>query len=249
MSSLKGKNAIVTGANRGIGKSIIKKFAQGGVNVWACARKPGEEFEEYCKKLSKDNHIFVKPVYFDLVSGEEIKNGVKQIMAEKLNIDILVNNAGVPYSGLMTMTPISKLREIFEINYFSQILIMQLIAKRMIKQKSGCITNIASVGGIEARPGYLAYGSGKAALIWATRAIAKELAEYNIRVNAIAPGLTDTDMTADKDNNEAVSVIERTPLKRMATPNEIADAVAFISSDEASFITGHILVVDGGRVS
>ena len=133
--------------------------------------------------MSEENHVWIQPVYFDLSNEEEIKAGIKQIASDKQPIDILVNNAGIPYGGLMTMTPISKLKEVFEVNYFSQILMMQLVSRYMMRQKSGSIINMASVGGIETNAGYLAYGSSKAALIWATKCVAKELGVYNIRVN------------------------------------------------------------------
>ena len=145
------------------------------------------------------------------------------------------------------MTPISKLKEVFEINYFSQILMMQLVSRYMIRQKFGSIVNMASVGGIETNPGYLAYGSSKAALIWATKCIAKELGSYGIRVNAVAPGMTDTQMGHYKTEEELKKVIDSTSLKRFASAEEIANGIAFLASDLSSFTTGHVLVIDGGR--
>lgn len=244
---LKGKNAIITGANRGIGYAALELFAKEGCNVWACIRKPNIEFERQVGILSQTYNVWIKPIYFDLSSEVEIKNGIKQIGSEKLPIDILVNNAGVPYGGLMTMTPLAKLKEVFEINFFSQILMMQLVSRYMIRQKFGCIINMASVGGIETNPGYLAYGSSKAALIWSTKCIAKELGPYGIRVNAVAPGMTDTQMGHYKTEDELQKVIDSTSLKRFATADEIANGIAFLASDLSSFTTGHVLVIDGGR--
>ena len=244
---LKGKNAIITGANRGIGKAIMEAFAEKGVNIWACARQASDEFEEYIDKLSKDNDVWITPVYFDLNDEDAIKRSIKSITGEKKSIDILVNNAGIAYGGLMQMTPVDKLKEVFQVNYFAPVMIMQLISRVMQRQKSGSMINIASVGGLETNPGYLAYGSSKASLIWATRSIAKELGIYNVRVNAVAPGLTDTAMGNYKSEEELKKTIDRTGLKRMADPKEIANAVVFLASDEASFITGEIMKVDGGR--
>jgi len=244
---LQGKNAIVTGSNRGIGFATVKRFAQEGCNVWACARKQYEEFENELKVLSERYHVWIKPVYFELSDETEIKEGLKSIMKEKLPIDILVNNAGIPFGGLMMMTPVSKLKEVFEINYFAQILITQLVVRIMMRQKSGSIINMASVGGIETEPGYLAYGSSKAALIWATKCMAKELGPHGIRINAVAPGLTQTSMGNYKNEEELNKVINRTSLHRMAEPDEICQAITYLASDEASFVTGHVLVVDGGR--
>lgn len=244
---LQGKNAIVTGSNRGIGLATVKMFAQEGCNVWACARKRNEEFEKELRTLSEQYKVWIKPVYFELSDETGIKEGLKSIMGEKLPIDILVNNAGIPFGGLMMMTPVSKLKEVFEINYFAQIQITQLVVRIMMRQKSGSIINMASVGGIETEPGYLAYGSSKAALIWATKCIAKELGPHGIRINAVAPGLTQTSMGNYKNEEELNKVINRTSLHRMAEPYEICQAITYLASDEASFVTGHVLVVDGGR--
>ena len=241
------KNAIITGSNRGIGAVLLEELTGKGYNVWACARKPYPVFEARIKELAEKYGVWIKPVYFELSNEEEIKAGIKSIMSDKRPIDLLVNNAGMPFGGLMTMTPIAKLREVFEVNYFSQILMMQLVSRAMMRQKSGCIINMASVGGIETNPGYLAYGSSKAALIWATKCTAKELGPYGIRVNAIAPGFTDTSMGHFNKEEELSKMIEKTSLRRMATPEEIAKGVVYLASDDASFVTGHVLVIDGGR--
>ena len=241
------KNAIITGSNRGIGAVVLEELASRGYNVWACARKQNPDFEERLKILSNKSGVWIKPVYFELSNEDEIKAGLKSIMSEKLPIDILVNNAGMAFGGLMTMTPIAKLKEVFEVNYFSQILMMQLVARVMMRQKSGCIINMASVGGIETNPGYLAYGSSKAALIWATKCVAKELGPYGVRVNAVAPGFTNTSMGHFNKDEELNKMIEKTSLRRMASPEEIAKGVAYLASEDASFVTGHVLVIDGGR--
>lgn len=242
------KNIIITGANRGIGEALVKTFAENGYDVWACARKYNEEFETKLGELSAKTNSSIKPVYFDLSSEDEIKRGIKSIISEKKNIDALVNNAGVPHGALFTMTSMEKMREVYEINVFAQVQIMQLVARQMMKQKSGCIINMCSVGGIEANPGYLAYGSSKAALIWITKSVSKELGQYNIRVNGIAPGLVDTEMGNYKSGEELNKVLNRMSIKRMGQPEEIAKAALYIASDDASYMTGHIMVLDGGRV-
>lgn len=240
-------NAIITGSNRGIGLATLKKFAERGINVWACMRTRDIDLEKEFEQYSKEYQVWIRPVYFDMLDEAQIKDGVHVIMTQKESVDILVNNAGMPFGGLMLMTPMDKLHEVFQVNFFSQILMMQLVAKKMIRQKSGVIINLASAGGIEANPGYLAYGSSKSAIIWATKSIARELAEFGIRVNAVAPGLTDTGMGHYKSEDELKKTLARTPLGRMAEPEEIADAIYFLTSSSASYITGQILQVDGGR--
>ena len=247
MGILSGKTAIITGSNRGIGKEILIRFAEEGADIWACARNRSEEFLEFIDKTASENGVTIKPVYFDLADENQIKKGIQSIIKEKKLIDILVNNAGIAHGATFQMTSMNKLREVFEINYFSQIFIMQLVSRCMMKQKSGSIINMASVGGIETNPGYLAYGSSKAALIWATKCLAKEVGNYGIRVNAVAPGLTETSMGHYKSEQEIAKVLERTSLHRMGQPGEIAEAVLYLASDQSSFVTGQILQVDGGR--
>lgn len=241
------KNVILTGANRGIGREILEQFVKSGANVWACIRKENKEFEEYCLGLEKKHGVWIEIVAFDLSEEAQIKAGIKTILSEKKKIDILVNNAGIAHGGLFQMTSMDTLRDVFQINYFAALQISQLVARGMMRQKSGVIINIASVGGIEANPGYMAYGSSKAALIWATKCMAKELGVYGIRVNAVAPGLTETSMGNYKSEEELLKVINRTSLRRMAKTDEIAKAVLYLASDDASFITGEILKADGGR--
>lgn len=245
---LKGKNAIVTGTRRGIGYAILEEFAKNGANVWACARRQDDNFEEEINQIAEENGVWIKPIYFDLTDSESIKSSLQLVIKEKLPIDILVNNAGISHGGLLTMTPIVKVKEVFEVNYFAQLQIMQLVVRVMMRQKSGSIVNMVSVGGIETAPGYLAYGSSKAALLYATKSVSHELGEYGIRLNAVAPGLTNTEMGNHKSNEEIQKVLNRSSLHRMANPEEIAKCVSFLASDKASFITGQVLIADGGRL-
>ena len=245
---LKGKNTIITGSRRGIGRATVECFAQNGANIWACARKSDKDFEADMQSLSEKYNVWIKPVYFELTDYENTKTALKEIIKEKLPIDVLVNNAGISYGGMLTMTPMDKLKEVFEVNYFAQINIMQIIARYMMRQKSGSIINMVSIGGIETAPGYLAYGSSKAALLYATKSISHELGDFGIRVNAVAPGLTKTDMGNYKSEEEVKKVLDRSSLHRMAEPEEIAKCIAFLASSQASFITGQVLIADGGRI-
>ena len=247
MQETKNKYAIITGSNRGIGKSLVREFAKQGYNIFACARKQNDFFEAFIYDVSIKENVIIEPIYFDLSNEKEVIEGIKQILGKKVRIDVLINNAGIAHGGLMAMTPISTIREVYEINVFAQIQIMQLVSRKMMKQQSGCIINMCSVGGIETNPGYLAYGSSKAALIWITKSVAKELGMYNIRVNGIAPGLIDTELGHYKSDEELKKVIDRMSLKRMGKPEEIAKAAVYLASADAGYITGQILVLDGGR--
>ena len=248
-SSLCGRNAIITGCNRGIGKATLELFANHGVNVWACVRKIDEEKKNLFKDIEKKTGVWIKPVCIDLSDSESIRSGIKEIAKERIPVDILVNNAAVSYGSSLNMTPIEKIKELFEINYFAQLQMIQLVTKLMIRQKRGSIVNLGSVSGMEVYEGNLAYGSSKAAVMYATKLLSKEYAPYGIRINAVAPGTVHTDMDNTRTEEQMEEVIARTALKRAASPLEIAKTILFLASDDASFITGTVLVADGGRTN
>lgn len=244
---LRNKSAVVTGCNRGIGKAIIENFAKNGANIWACIRKPDKEFSIYLKDLQKKTGVIIEEIYFDLNNIDEIKKSAQKIVIQNKPVNILVNNAGIIHTSLFQMTSIEKMKEIFDINYFSPLLFTQYIVKKMAKQKEGSIINISSSSAIEANEGRLAYASSKAALITSTKVIAKELGRLNIRVNAIAPGLTETDMMkSSTPENILQETIKRISLNRVGSPDEIANVVLFLSSNLSNYITGQVLSVDGG---
>ncbi len=248
MKQLEGKNILITGAGGGIGMAAVKKLAENGGNIWACAHKMCSGFEEELFQIAKTNRVRIQPVYFDLKDEKEIKKAVSSIAAEKLPVDVLINNAGMAHGGILQMTSMETLKEVFQVNFFSQMYLIQLVSRLMMRQKKGVVINMASVGGMEASEGYLAYGSSKAALIYATKTLSKELGAMGIRVNAIAPGLVNTKMGHYKNDEELQRVLDRTVLNRMAEPEEIAEAMVYLASDKAAYITGQVLVIDGGRL-
>lgn len=245
---LKGKNIIITGSNRGIGKALVEEFAKSGANIWACARTPNDEFEKFLNNLSQEFNIWTKPIYFELSDTNSIKNGFKQIYQEKLPIDVLINCAGIAHGGFFQMTPTTKIKEVFNINLFAQMELTQLVLKVMTRQKSGSIINFSSLAAFSLKAGNSAYGVSKAAIAAWTKTLAQETAMYNVRVNAVAPGLINTDMATQMEENAGKEMIEASAMKRLGKPSEIASAVLFLASEESSFINGQILRIDGGVV-
>src|SRR3989338_7008511 len=156
------KSSIITGCNRGIGKAILTIFAENGSNIWACARKPSEEFESYLKELSSRCGVEIWPLYFELTDMEQMRTAVKTVMASKRPVDVLVNNAGITYNALFQMSSLDKIREVFEVNFFSQMVFTQMIIKLMLRNKRGSIVNISSSAGLDGNPGRSIYGASKA---------------------------------------------------------------------------------------
>ena len=242
---LKNKNAVVTGCNRGIGKEILETFSSNGANIFACVRNSDNNFINFTKELEKkfNNKIFI--IDLDLSDTENIKNAANEILSKEKSIDILINNAGIIHTALFQMTSEVKLKEIFDINFFSQTVFTQYILKSMIRKKTGSILYISSSSAIDSNKGRSAYSSAKAALITQAKTLSKEVGPYNIRVNIIAPGLTDTDMMNQNTDKKTIEqVTSEISLKRIGLPNEIAKAALFLSSDYSSYITGQVLRVD-----
>ena len=238
-------NAIVTGSNRGIGKAIVAEFAKNGYNVWACARKQNDDFEEWLNSLSKQYNVTLTPVYFDLSDEEAIKAGIKSIIASKERIDDLVNNAGVMHDGLIGMISSETIKDTFAINVYAPIIILQYVARVMTKQGGGSIINLTSVVGIKGNPGQLVYSASKGAVISMTKTAAKELADKQVRVNAIAPGVIDTELFRSVSEGEQKKKIDSIQMGRIGTPEDIATACLFLASDSSEYITGQIISVDG----
>ncbi|MDR1481590.1 MAG: SDR family oxidoreductase [Synergistaceae bacterium] len=243
---LKGKNAIITGTRRGIGRAMINTFAANGANIYAHARSDSPEFIEETRLIADRYGVEIWPVFFDMRDGAAMKAFAKRIMSERRSVDVLVNNAGITHNALFHMTPEVILREQFEVNFFSMFFLTQYISKFMSKRKSGSIINIASTAGENGNPGKSAYGASKAAVIAMTKSIAAELGEYGVRANCIAPGVTETDMLSTLPSAVLEETKNGTDLRRVGLPSEIADTALFLASDLSSYITGQVIRVDGG---
>ena len=244
---LQGKNAIITGARRGIGRATVETFASHGANVWACARKQDDPFEADMRSLAQRYKVEIWPVYFDMTQEHEIKEAVQTIRKQKKDVNILVNVAGIAEeSTSFQMTPLQKMRNVMDVNFFSLTLLTQYVSRLMIRQNSGSIVNISSIAGIDGDPAQYEYAASKAAVIGGTKKLAREFATNNIRVNAIAPGMIQTEMGEHIEADLKEEVIAKVMMKRMGKPEEIASVIAFVASDMASYMTGQVIRVDGG---
>ena len=244
---LKNKTAVITGCNRGIGKKILEVFSANGATVFACVRNISKEFKSSVDEIEKNNKNKIIPIQFDLSNESQIKEAANSILSSNKSIDILVNNAAMIHTAIFQMTSIKKLKEVFEIDFFSQTNFTQYILKSMIKNKKGSILYISSSSALDGNEGRSAYSSAKSALIAQSKVLSRELGVHNIRVNTIAPGLTNTDMMKKNTTQETIKdVLSRVSLRRIASTEEIANTALFLSSDLSSYITGQVIRVDGG---
>lgn len=243
---LKGKTAIITGCNRGIGKAILEVCSKNGADIFAVVRKESPEFTRLCEQIMEEYEIKIYKIYMDFSDEKQVKEGAKEILSYKIPIDILVNNIGVALPlRMLTMTKMETVREVFDVNFFSQLLFTQLISKNMMRYKRGSIVFLSSSAAYDGGAN-IEYSASKAAIIGAVKRLAVELGNYGIRVNAVAPGLTDTDMGAGMSEEDEAIALSMNIMHRKGLPKEIADVVAFLASDMSSFMTAQVLRVDGG---
>lgn len=244
---LKNKNAVITGARGGIGRATVEAFAKNGASIWACIRSKDDKFESEMYQLAKKWNVEIRVLCFDLSDENQIKSIVSEIRKSKKPVDILVNNAGiVEESTSFMMTSIDKMRRVMETNFLGTTILTQYISRIMMRQNRGGIVNISSVAAIDGMPAQYEYASSKAALLGGVKQLSRELAEYNIRVNAVAPGIVNTKMGDKIDEELKKETLSRIAMKRMGNPNEIANVIVFLASDLSSYITGQVIRVDGG---
>lgn len=236
---------MITGTNRGIGKAMMTAFAKAGYYVVAHARKPSDEHNDAISELLQSG-CEIQSIYFDVTDNDAMKKCVKELNGQGIVADILVNNAGITHGGFFSMTKIETIRNVFDVNLFSYMELTQLVLRGMIRKKHGCIINMGSIAGIDLHEGNSAYGVSKSAVIAWTKTLSAEVAQYGIRVNAIAPGLTDTDMAKQMEVKAGEAMLGESAMKRLGHPEEIANTALFLASDNASFINGQTIRVDGG---
>ena len=243
---LAGKTAVITGCLQGIGRSTMDMFAENGANVFACCQSANDDFSRHIEELSRKNDVRIIPIYFDMLDEAAIKQGVRDIQKSKMNVDVLVNIAGANIDALFHMVTMDQLRKTFEINFFSQILFTQYITRLMLKQGKGSVINVSSISAIDGNIGQLSYSASKGAIISATKTMAQELGPKGIRVNAIAPGVIQTAMTAGLPHEALTRLLSRSNLDRVGLPSEVANVIMYLASDMSSFVTGQIIRIDGG---
>ena len=243
---LKGKNAVITGCMRGIGLETMRCFAEHGANIWACAQQEDEVFLQEVENLQQKYGVWIHPIYFDLTDEAQIKSGIKEIMQDKQSVDVLVNIAGMTHNALFHMTTMDAFQKVFAVDFFSQMLVSQLVTKLMLRTGGGSVVSVSSITGLDGNAGQVAYAAAKGALVSATKTMAKEFGSKGIRVNAVAPGVIDTAMTQALTQEQRDELLKPADLPRLGTPREVANVIAFLASDRASYITGQVIRIDGG---
>jgi len=241
------KVAVITGCNGGIGYEILKLFYKNNVKkIFACVRNLNDKLNQELKKINTDNNI-VEIIECDFSKEEDVKKASELILSKTDRIDIIVNNAATISTALFQMTTVQSIKKTFDINFFHQFRFTQIISKSMIKKKYGNIVFIASSSAQDGNPGRSAYSSSKAAIISLSKTLSREYGKENIRVNCISPGPINTEMLIKNSPKSIIDeIVDRSSLKRLGNPEEVANLVLFLCSDLSSFITGQNIRIDGG---
>ena len=240
-----GRCAVVTGGSRGLGRAVCFKLAEGGANIVFCYagnEAAAEETLRACRALGAN----AAAVRCNVASAEEVKALMDTAVQTFGRIDILVNSAGITRDGLLMTLPEQDFDAVVETNLKGTFLTLRAAARQMVRQRYGRIINLTSVVGLRGNAGQGNYAASKAGVIGMTKSLAKELAGRNITVNAIAPGFMETDMTAALPERARTAALASIPMGKMGAPEDVAAAAAFLASEEAGYITGQVLAVDGG---
>jgi 3-oxoacyl-[acyl-carrier protein] reductase len=239
-ASLDGKVALVTGGSRGIGAAISRELAEAGARVAVNYRAGQEAAENLAGQISG------LAVQADVSSANEVESLVERVESEFGDLDILVNNAGITRDTLIARMSDEDWETVIDTNLRGTFNTARAVARKMLRRRSGAIVNLSSVVGVHGNPGQANYAASKAGIIGLTKALARELGSRGVRVNAIAPGYISTELTDVLNEEQRGLILGNTPLARLGEPEDVARAVRFLCSDEAAFITGEVLLVDGG---
>jgi 3-oxoacyl-[acyl-carrier protein] reductase len=239
-----GRNvAVVTGGSRGLGAALVSGFLERGYVVATFSRTRTEFVEQRMRESGENNFIWSA---VDASDQQALRKFVSDIADRLGRIDILVNNLGMAVEGVLPTMRTQEIVAAVEVNVTAALLLSQAGSRLMLRQRGGCIVNISSVNAIRGHAGVAVYSATKAALDGLTRSLAQELGPRSIRVNSVAPGYFESEMVKDMSDEQKQRIVRRTPLRRLASVEDIANAVYFLASEQASFITGQVLVVDGG---
>lgn len=243
--NLEGEIALVTGGSRGIGKAIAIQLAKAGAEVVINYVSSADKAKAVADEISA-NGGKATCVQFDVSNPEQTQAAIEGILKEKKKISILVNNAGITRDGLMMRYSVNDWDSVVNTNLRGAFIASQAVIRSMMKERKGSIIHITSIVGVIGNPGQAAYCAAKAGLVGLTKSMAKELASRNIRVNAVAPGFIDTEMTGELNEAQKTEILKNIPLARTGTADEIAHAVVYLASGAANYVTGQVLCVDGG---
>lgn len=247
MLDFKGRTVLVTGASAGIGRAIAVKFAENNANViinYSGNEDGAKETERLCKEANSNARTLILKA--DVSSQEDVDRMFDEALKVTGAIDILINNAGITRDNLLLMMKPEDFDKVLSVNLYGTFNCMKKASKIMLKQKYGRIISMSSIVGVEGNPGQVNYAASKAGIIGMTKSLAKELARKGVTVNAIAPGMIETDMTGKLTDAQKAEILKEIPFGRMGQPEEVANAALFLASEEASYITGQVLGVDGG---
>ena len=239
---LREKVALITGASKGIGRETAKRFAEEGAILYVTATKVGS-LDSLISELP--DGCDATPLYFDVTDTSACKNAIMTIKKNHGRLDVLVNNAGIMHDNVIGMIGDRLIRDVFDVNVFAVINMIQFANKLMKRQKSGCIINISSIVGIEGAAGQLVYSASKGAVAALTKAAAKELAPYGIRVNAVAPGLINTGLLQAIGEEKIAENLKNVKMGRLGEPLDVANVIVFLASNLSAYVTGEIIGVDG----